>query len=47
VPENVHSYVVHPSTPILCDAISLLGGHISLKVATNIHCVSGRCWRGF
>ena len=30
-----------------CHNISILSGSISMKLATNIHHVSGQCWKGF
>jgi len=35
--------LVHPLTPILCDAISARIEGISMKLDTNIHHVSGHC----
>ena len=40
VPPSVHTYFVRCNT-------SLLSGGISMKLATNIHCVSGNCPKGF
>jgi len=41
--------VIHPpiNTYFTSRNVSVLSGHILLKIATNIHHVSGYCWKGF
>jgi len=38
---------VRPSTSMTRDAISLFIGGISMKLVTNIHHVTGHCWKPF
>jgi len=46
-PSVVRLFSVHPLTPILRDAISVLSGWILIKLDTNIAHVSGHCPKVF